>query len=213
MYVWKICSATIKKKYRLESCHQWHHKLCLDAYAHCPAPADSLPMHVGMYPAQLLHKGAALYLAIPWMMDISSPLLTVHQVETHDISNWETYFSCWTTNHFIWWQQQKCGALGRSPDGMQSGWQTLPRFLTLIPKHQQIPPSWSSPRTACVWLNHLHTGVRCFHYCLHTCGMGFSAACVRHAKEKAIEQFIIHCPIHPPLFKPFFRWRGNPFNH
>jgi len=30
-----------------------------------------------------------------------------------------------TTPQFIWWQQQKCSALGGSPDGMQSDWRTL----------------------------------------------------------------------------------------
>jgi len=50
-------------------------------------------------------------------------------------------------------------------------------------------------RIAWIQLNHLRTGVRRFHPCLHKWGMAFSAACECGADEQTVNH-VFSCPVH-----------------
>ena len=54
------------------------------------------------------------------------------------------------------------------------------------------------PRTACVRLNSLRSGVGHFRSCLHKWGIAASADCECGAEDQTVDHVVFQCPIHQP---------------
>ena len=120
-----------------------------------PTPADNLPILAGI-PADLRRKGATLSLAC-------------RSMETgHLLHSALTCPLCGNAQHFKWrhpFVPAKQQLISSSDDQWNAEMlESTTRFHIFIPTH---PPGMALPRTACVQLNHLHTGVTRFRSCLH----------------------------------------------
>jgi len=77
------------------------------------------------------------------------------------------------------------------------------RFRTFIIDTGNHPPGMTFPRTACVRLNRLCTGVGRLRFCLYKWGMASSAACECGAEEQTVDHIALQYPIHkPPHARP-----------
>ena len=102
-----------------------------------------------------------------------------------------------TATHQLLWQQDMCGAVGRSSMERGVGRQPYktPHFNS---RHRYTHTQNNLPRRAWVRLNRLHTGVRHFHSCLYKWGMASSAACECGTEEQTVDHVVLQCPIHRP---------------
>ena len=65
------------------------------------------------------------------------------------------------------------------------------------PRHLQITPLATLPRTAWIRLNRLHISVGRFHSCVYKWGMA-SAACECGAEEQTVNHVVLQSSIHRP---------------
>jgi len=168
-----------------------------------PTPAVNLSILAGIQPAELHHKGATLSLACRVVEPghlLHSALTYPLSVNTHSLK----------LRHPIIPTAQLISSSDNNilaalwVDHLQNAeWLDNPaRLLTVIANAGTHRPGMTLPRTAWVWLNHLVTSVRRFHFCLHKWVMASSAASECGTEEQTVDHFILQCPLPNPSTSP-----------
>ena len=163
-------------------------------------PAANLPILSGIQPADFRRNGATLSLT-PRAMKLGpllhAALTRLSSVDARLLKSRHPYVPA--AQELISSSDNNNSRAAHWADHQwDAEWADNPTKLCIFIPNIGTNPGVTLPRTACVRLNHLCTGVGRFRSCLYKWGMASSAACECGAEEQTFDHVVLQCPIHRP---------------